>query len=90
MTETTFQHVSVSSLSCSSFTDRSFLPMVPLAPLAADTVQDSMIANGTNGKIINGAIGGIQNVAPAYDLRMNMNERGSNGRVKLICLDKFL
>ena len=87
MTETTFQHVSVSSLSCSSFTDRSFLPMVPLAPLAADTVQDSMIANGTNGtngKIINGAIGGIQNVAPAYDLRMNMNERGSNGRVKHI------
>ena len=76
MTETTFQYVSVSKLSYTSFTDRSYLPMVPLAPLAltmvplvlsmvplaslvADTVQGSMVAIGTNGKITSGANGGI-------------------------------
>ena len=55
MKETTLQHVSTSKLSCISFIDRSFLPMVPLAPLAlpfvppvvplnSDTIQGSMVA----------------------------------------------
>ena len=71
MTETTFQHVSVSKLSCTSFTDRSFLPMVPLVlsmvPLAADTVQGSVVDTG---KITNGTIGGIPNVAIGNNLQL--------------------
>ena len=39
------------------------LPIVPLAPLAAGTVQGSMVANGTNGKITKGTTGGTPNVA---------------------------
>ena len=59
MTQTTFLYVSTSKLTCTSFTDRSFLPMVPLvslvlgmvsmAPLAAETVQGYMVTNDTNG-----------------------------------------
>ena len=40
--------------------------ILPMVPLAADTVQGSMVANGTNGtngKNANDAIGGIPNVA---------------------------
>ena len=39
------------------------LPMVTLAPLAVDTVQGSMVANGTIGKISNCTISGTPNVA---------------------------
>ena len=59
MTKTIFQHVSVCMVAYTSFIDRSFLPMVPLtpmalpmvplAPLAADTDYEAMVTNGTNG-----------------------------------------
>ena len=56
MTEKTIQYVSTSLLSCKTFIDWYFLPMVPLAPLTlpvvplasftANIVQGSMVANG--------------------------------------------
>ena len=82
MTETSIQHVSTSKLSCKLFIDRYFVPLVPLAqpmvplaplalpmvPLAAETVQGSLVTNGTigvNGKITNGTIGRTPNIAIA-------------------------
>ena len=46
-----------------------------MVPLAADTVQGSLVANGTNGKMANDAIGGIPNVA-YIDAAVRLKKRG--------------
>ena len=86
MTETTFQHVSNSKLSFTSFMLPMVpvclpvvplaplaLPMVPLASLAIDTVQGYMVAMTTNDKITNGTPGRTSNV---LNLRLSTNEVG--------------
>ena len=50
MTETTFQHVSVSQVSCTSCIDRSFLPMAPLMAWALPMVP-LVLPNSTIGAI---------------------------------------
>ena len=83
MTETIFQHVSVSKVSCTSFIDRSFLPMVPLTlpmvpfhwlPILLRVLWSPMIPMAKLSKIqrfINGTIGGIPNVAHIITVRCN-------------------
>ena len=73
MTETRFQHVSMSKFSCILFIDWSVLPMIPLA---ADTVQGSMVTNGTNGKTTSGTTGGSPNGASAmsYEFATSMTD----------------
>ena len=51
-TETTFQHVSTSKFSCTLFiftNGTDIFTNDTIGALAADTVQGSMVANGTNG-----------------------------------------